>query len=219
MPKWGDLAGLAARSFLKGLSGKTPAQVMQEERARRRQEQTVISLATLQAFLAQEQARYNEIVRAQRAQGSTGYPNVELEVSQLGGQLAVTRYNINGDTRRIDIFYGGAGANPLTAPDHDYHGHIVIVGNDITSCWNRARRIVGTGCIAARVGMGLRNSPFQRVNELQRDNKADGIFYLQTQKPTRLICRQSCVASRAFSADIAGRPRGALLLYARYPGR
>ena len=106
----------------------------QEERlAEQRRRNNPPGLVELRAYLAGEKPKYDAKVNAERARGNKNYPYVEFADGWLGNERAVIRYNEGGSRERIDIFYGGAGTNPLNTPPHDYHGHIVIIKGDIKS--------------------------------------------------------------------------------------
>lgn len=124
------LFGDALRGFLDGLSGDIGGQQRKQREAEARQQvlhglgQLAISEADLQAYMVTKLRQYNDVVAAERARGNGAYPEVEMTDGWLSQCRAVTRFNMNGQLGRVEIFYGGSSNNPLYNEDH---GHIVML--------------------------------------------------------------------------------------------
>jgi hypothetical protein len=82
------------------------------------------------------EAKQRELDRRTQRQIKNGHkikhPPIVVE-GTFGDQLAVVKFFESGDANRVDIFYGGAGNNPLDTPEEAYHGHVILKGGLVDS--------------------------------------------------------------------------------------
>jgi hypothetical protein len=89
--------------------------------------------AELSRFIAAKQHEYDVWVTRQRDAGNAIPRAVMLTAGWFDGQVAVVRYQMNARQGQMDIFYGGAGGNPLNTPSSNYHGHVVVIDGTVTA--------------------------------------------------------------------------------------
>lgn len=129
-----DLADGAKAALRNPLNSEAARHEALERQAERRMlEAAHNSRAALQQLILGKQQEYDIVVARQRELGNNVPRAVILRDGTFDGQRAIVRYQMNGQQGRMEIFYGGAGGDPLNTPAYDYHGHVVAVDGVIVS--------------------------------------------------------------------------------------
>ncbi|MGD8373372.1 MAG: hypothetical protein PVI21_00765 [Candidatus Woesebacteria bacterium] len=112
------------------LTGKSVWEIRRErEDLRRKLAMDAAADADLDRYVAEQTAEYHKIVQTERARGNRNHPEFWMEHGRLGDYRAVCVFNSTSKRGRMDIYYGGAGSNPLNNIDH---GHIVLQDGTVT---------------------------------------------------------------------------------------
>jgi hypothetical protein len=112
------------------LTGKSVSEVT---RQRRGEERKPLNKDALRAYILEKQAEFDAKTSAERARGNKNLPERTIGETYIDGVPIVIKFNERGELGRIDVYYGGPNPNPLSAPDEDCHGHIVIRAGKVTS--------------------------------------------------------------------------------------
>lgn len=85
-----------------------------------------VNEAALLELIRSMQQKYENEVVDKRSRGDKVPRVTRVYEGWFDGKRAIVRFCRNGEAGLMEIFYGGAGYNPLEAPLSDYHGHVIV---------------------------------------------------------------------------------------------